>query len=62
MNKSTNPYTPKTREEFEAYCRAMDEANEAVIRSATAREQAEQAAAGQQTAPPQNDMQDQQTE
>lgn len=22
-----NPYTPKTREEFEAYARAMDEAN-----------------------------------
>jgi len=36
---SQNPYTPKTREEFEAYCRAMDEANEAVIRSAMEREQ-----------------------
>lgn len=52
---SRNPYTPKTREEFEAYCRAMDDANKAVIRSATEREQARQAAAGQQTTPPQND-------
>lgn len=62
MNKSTNPYTPKTREEFEAYCRAMDEANEAVIHSAMEREQAGQAAGGQQTTPPQNDRQDQQAE
>ena len=52
---SRNPYTPKTREEFEAYCRAMDEANEAVIRSAMEREQAGQVAAGQQSTPPQND-------
>ena len=59
---SRNPYTPKTREEFEAYCRAMDEANEAVIRSAMEREQAGQAAAGQQSDAPQNDRQDQQTE
>lgn len=59
---SRNPYTPKTREEFEAYCRAMDEANEAVIRSATEREQAGQAAAGQQTTPPQYDSLGQQTE
>lgn len=58
---SQNPYTPKTREEFEAYCRAMDEANEAVIRSATVREQAGQAAASQQPNPPQNERQDQQT-
>lgn len=59
MNKSTNPYTPKTREEFEAYCRAMDEANEAVILRAMEREQDGQTAAGQQTTPPQNDRQDQ---
>lgn len=26
-----NPYTPKSREEFEAYARAMDEANGAVV-------------------------------
>ena len=52
---SRNPYTPKTKAEFEAYCRAMDEANEAVIRSAMEREQAGQTAAGQQTTPPQND-------
>lgn len=52
---SRNPYTPKTREEFEAYCRAMDEANEAVIRSAMEREQAGQSVAGQQTTSPQND-------
>lgn len=44
---SDNPYTPKTREEFEAYCRAMDEANEAIINSAT-----EQAAADQQARHP----------
>ena len=37
---SQNPYTPKTREEFEAYCRAMDEANEAVVKSAAERDQA----------------------
>ena len=29
-----NPYTPKTREEFEAYARAMDAANEGVVKSA----------------------------
>lgn len=29
-----NPYTPKTREEFEAYARAMDEANGVVVESA----------------------------
>ena len=52
---SRNPYTPKTREEFEAYCRAMDEANEAVIRRAMEREQVGQAAAGQQPTPQQND-------
>ena len=55
MNNPTNPYTPKTREEFEAYCRAMDEANEAVLLSAMEREQAGQAADGQQPTPPQND-------
>ena len=32
-----NPYTPKTREEFEAYARAMDDANDRVVKSATAR-------------------------
>lgn len=52
---SNNPYTPQTREEFEAYARAMDEANEAVILSAMKRERAVQAAPGQQTTPPQND-------
>lgn len=62
MKKSTNPYTPKTKAEFEAYCRAMDEANEAVIRNAMEREQAGQAAADQQSIPPQNDGRDQQTE
>lgn len=31
MAKTKNPYTPKTREEFEAYARAMDEANSMVI-------------------------------
>lgn len=44
---SDNPNTPKTREEFEAYCRAMDEANEAIINSAT-----EQVAADQQARQP----------
>lgn len=29
-----NPYTPKTREEFEAYARAMDAANDDVVKSA----------------------------
>lgn len=29
-----NPYTPKTREEFEAYARAMDAANEGVVKAA----------------------------
>lgn len=29
-----NPYTPKTREEFEAYARAMDAANGVVVESA----------------------------
>lgn len=29
-----NPYTPKTREEFEAYARAMDEANGVVVEGA----------------------------
>lgn len=29
-----NPYTPKTREEFEAYARAMDAANEGVVKTA----------------------------
>ena len=37
-----NPYTPKTREEFEAYCRAMDKANEAVVKSAAGRDQVKQ--------------------
>lgn len=59
MNKSTNPYTPKTREEFEAYCRAVDEANEAVIHSAMQREQASQSASGQQPIPPQHERQNQ---
>ena len=30
---------PKTKEEFDAYCRAMDEANEMAIQSAIQRDQ-----------------------
>lgn len=33
MAKTKNPYTPKSREEFEAYARAMDEANGAVAKN-----------------------------
>lgn len=40
---NSNPYTPKTREEFEAYCRAMDEANEAIVKAAAGQDQTTQA-------------------
>lgn len=50
-----NPYTPKTREEFEAYCRAMDEANDLVIKSAMDREQTGQPVGVQQSILPQYD-------
>lgn len=48
MDKPKDECYPKTKEEFEAYCRAMDEANEMAIQSAIKRDQ-EQAAAEQPT-------------
>ena len=45
MSKSKDEWYPKTKEEFDAYCRAMDEANELVIQSAIQRDQ-EQASGG----------------
>ncbi len=39
MQEQAKEFLPKSKEEYEAYCRAMDEANDAVVDNAVKRDQ-----------------------